>query len=276
MISFVLGLQRALAQATGLAPASRVDQSPDRRPQDGLGGGSQSPDRRPQDGLGGGSQSPDRRPQDGLGGGSQSPDRRQQDGLGGGRSFEPSWRPHGNCEREKERKDAEEEVTKRKVELMEGRSSEDFALHSVARRNDRHANRPGKRGRTRGSGATDMNAPSLPTWSHGRTRKKEGRATQLESHSLSAWDQESGKAGRSSHPDSRSVPAWDLGCGSARIPKDRSEPCSVPAWNQGRTRVENVADGAVSEEEIDVDPEQERLSKRLQATLGFRVEGDDR
>ena len=58
--------------------------------------------------------------------------------------------------------------------------------------------------------------------------------------------------------------------------KDHSEPYSAPTWNPSQAREENVADGAVSEEDIDVDPEHERLSKRLQATLGFRVEGDDR
>ena len=215
MLGLVLGLQGVLAQATGLAPASRADQRQDSRQQD---------------------------------------------------SFEPSWRPQGDREREGESKDTEEEVTiKGEAEAMEGRSSEAFTLHSAAGRRDRHASRPGKRGRR--PGATDI---SLPEQNYGRTGTKEGRATRQESHSQSAWCRERGRVA-----DSRSVPAWDVGCGSAgmQFQKDRSE----PYWNPGQARVENVADGAVSEEEdIDVDPEQERLSQRLQATLGFRVEGDDR
>ena len=210
MLGLVLGLQGVLAQATGLAPASRADRRQDNRQQD---------------------------------------------------SFEPSWRPQGDREREGESKGTEEEVTiKGEAEAMEGRLSEAFTLYSAAGRRDRHASRPGKRGRP---GATDI---SLPEQNYGRTGTKEGRATRQESHSQSAWHRERGRVA-----DSRSVPAWDLGCSSTGM---RSE----PYWNLGQARVENVADGAVSEEEedIDVDPEQERLSQRLQATLGFRVEGDDR
>ena len=58
--------------------------------------------------------------------------------------------------------------------------------------------------------------------------------------------------------------------------QDHSEPYSIPTWNRGDPRVECVEDGEMSEEDVDVDPENERLSKRLQATLGFRVEGEDR